>query len=44
MSSSDVAPTQRIVRLIGVYDADSTVRGELAHWVAARLGLTWTTK
>ena len=38
MSSPDVAPTQRIVRLVGVYDADSTVRGELAYWVGARLG------
>ncbi len=38
MSSSDPAATQRIVRLVGVYDADSTVRGELAYWVGARLG------
>jgi hypothetical protein len=38
MSSSDAAPTQRIVRLVGVYDADSTLRGELAYWVGARLG------
>ncbi len=38
MSSSDAAPTQRIVRLIGVYDADSTLRGELSYWVGARLG------
>ena len=28
----------RIVRLVGVYDADSTLRGELAYWVGARLG------
>lgn len=28
----------RINRLIGVYDADGTVRGELAYWIAARLG------
>jgi hypothetical protein len=28
----------RIVRLIGVYDADGSVRGELAYWVGARLG------
>lgn len=27
-----------IVRLVGVYDADGTVRGELAYWVGARLG------
>lgn len=38
MSSSAAASTQRIVRLVGVYDADSTVRGELAYWVGARLG------
>lgn len=38
MSSPDAAPTQRIIRLVGVYDADSTVRGELAYWVGARLG------
>jgi len=38
MTSSDATPTQRIVRLVGVYDADSTLRGELAYWVGARLG------
>lgn len=38
MSSPDAAPTQRIVRLVGVYDADSSLRGELAYWVGARLG------
>jgi hypothetical protein len=27
-----------IVRLIGVYDADGGVRGELAYWIGARLG------
>jgi hypothetical protein len=27
-----------MVRLIGVYDADGTIRGELSYWVAARLG------
>lgn len=27
-----------IVRLVGVYDADSTLRGELAYFVGARLG------
>ena len=37
MSSPDIAPAQRIVRLVGVYDADSTWRGELAYWVGARL-------
>ena len=28
----------RILRLVGVYDADGTLRGELAYWVGARLG------
>ena len=28
----------RVNRLIGVYDADGTLRGELAYWVGARLG------
>lgn len=37
MSSPDVTPVP-IVRLVGVYDADSTLRGELAYWVGARLG------
>lgn len=32
------ATTARIIRLVGVYDADSTLRGELAYWVGARLG------
>lgn len=27
-----------IRRLVGVYDADGTLRGELAYWVGARLG------
>lgn len=38
MTSPNVAPTRRIVRLVGVYNADSTLRGELAYWVGARLG------
>jgi hypothetical protein len=38
MNSPEVAPTDRIIRLVGVYDADSTLRGELAYWVSARLG------
>jgi hypothetical protein len=25
-------------RLVGVYDADHTIRGEVAYWVGARLG------
>jgi hypothetical protein len=31
---------RRILRLVGVYDADGTLRGELAYWVGARLGRT----
>ena len=27
-----------VTRLVGVYDADGTVRGELAYWIGARLG------
>lgn len=38
MSSPDAPPSQRIVRLVGVYDADATFRGELSYWVGARLG------
>lgn len=38
VSSPDAPPVQRIIRLVGVYDADGTVRGELAYWVGARLG------
>ncbi len=38
MSSPDAAPTQQIIGLVGVYDADSTLRGELTYWVGARLG------
>lgn len=28
----------RIERLIGVYDADGTLRGEISYWIGARLG------
>jgi hypothetical protein len=38
MSSADPSPSRRITRLIGVYDADGTKRGEVAYWVGARLG------
>jgi hypothetical protein len=41
MSTSNppiAAPHARITRLVGVYDADGTLRGELAYWVGARLG------
>jgi len=31
-------PTAAIRRLVGVYDADGTLRGELAYFVGARLG------
>lgn len=30
--------TTPVSRLIGVYDADGTLRGELTYWVGARLG------
>jgi hypothetical protein len=32
------AHAMTITRLIGVYDADHTLRGEVAYWVGARLG------
>lgn len=32
------SPRPRIRRLVGVYNADGTIRGELAYWVGARLG------
>ena len=38
MAMPDGAPTRRIIRLVGVYDADSTLRGELGYWIGARLG------
>jgi len=38
MSCPNAARARRIVRLVGVYDADSSLRGELAYWVGARLG------
>ena len=28
----------QIIRLHGVYDADGTMRGEVAYWIGARLG------
>ena len=33
-----MTPDRVIVRLVGVYDAESTLRGEIAYWVGARLG------
>ncbi len=35
---SEVPIAGEIVRLIGVYDADGTIRGELAYWLGARFG------
>ena len=32
--------TSPVVELIGVYDADSTLLGEVSYWVGARLGTT----
>jgi hypothetical protein len=38
VTDEDAPPKQRIVRLVGVYDADGTLRGELSYWFGARLG------
>jgi hypothetical protein len=38
MNLPDPAATSPINLLVGFYDADSTMRGELAYWVGARLG------
>ncbi|CAB4368220.1 MAG: hypothetical protein F2916_05455 [Actinobacteria bacterium] len=32
--------TSPVVELIGVYDADSTLLGEISYWVGARFGIT----
>jgi hypothetical protein len=32
--------TSNITELIGVYDADSTLLGEVSYWVGARFGIT----
>jgi len=32
--------TSTITELIGVYDADSTLLGEVSYWVGARFGIT----
>ena len=29
---------RRVTRLVGVYDADHTLRGEVSYWIGARLG------
>jgi hypothetical protein len=37
--AADRPTLSRLVRrLVGVYDADHTVRGELSYWIGARLG------
>lgn len=36
--ADDAAPTTAVTRLVGVYDADHTLRGELSYWIGARLG------
>lgn len=28
-----------IIEFIGIYDADATIRGEVAYWIGARLGV-----
>lgn len=38
MSPIGADPTPQIVRLIGVYDSDGTISGELAAWSKALLG------
>ena len=37
-ASTESDTGSRLIRLIGVYDADGTLRGELTYWVGARLG------
>src|SRR3954447_15903762 len=38
MSQEAHSALSQLVRLVGVYDADGTLRGELAYWIGARLG------
>ena len=38
MTTSTPSDNATIVRLVGVYDADGTWRGELAYWIGARFG------
>ena len=38
MTDRAATPAARVTGLVGVYDADGTLRGELAYWVGARLG------
>ena len=37
-AADDREGARRIRRFVGVYDADGSLRGELAYWVGARLG------
>ncbi len=32
--------TSNVTEFIGVYDADSTLLGEVSYWIGARLGMT----
>lgn len=38
MTDPESPTTRHITRLVGVYDAEGTLRGELAYWIGARLG------
>lgn len=38
MTATEPTSAPQIRRLVGVYDADGSWRGELAYWVGARLG------
>jgi hypothetical protein len=38
MNTPDPTASRDVVRLVGVYDADGTLRGEVAYWIGARLG------
>jgi hypothetical protein len=38
MGSGNEGRAQHVVRLVGVYDADHTLWGELSYWFGARLG------
>ncbi len=38
MTDESPEPRPRLRRLVGVYNANGTLRGELAYWIGARLG------
>lgn len=38
VSTDDPTTTPALLRLVGVYDAEGTLRGELSYWIGARLG------